>query len=400
MAQFWSNNYWHANYWGTEYWADVGSAASANYWSSGYWHPNYWDATYWANPVIITPVYWHPNYWGSTYWHPNYWANEATNTTTVSQSAAGTRTLAAFVPNVVIDTDIFPATATRTLSAFDPTTSADNTFTATTGSLTLAGINAQPDLAGYQEGSIDLSVYASSLFSFTEGANATLGTLNLTGNDAGIAVQSDVIVTVATTEALSLTALATSTSNPIVVQPGTAERSLSAYNAQTGIGTALTAGVGQRSLTGVQASVTGVNFDVGEVFARTGSRSLTGLSPDIAYDTVSRGGHFIPGLAGIRAGKKRKKSVREAARIVAETVSEVLEDEKREKPIQRVSRQRKAEIIDRSAEAFARENVFVGELAALERAAARMTTVALERRRKGMRDTDDDLILAAVSMML
>jgi len=103
-----------------------------------------------------------------------------------------------------------------------------------------------------------------------------------------------------------------------------------------------------------------------------GSEMVGDLTIAVTADVqVAAGGHFYPGLAGIRAGKRREpKAALEAVQAtIDETIAQVLEDEKRpQAPIQRVSRRRKADIIATAARQVADAGLVVGEIRAIERA--------------------------------
>ena len=115
----------------------------------------------------------------------------------------------------------------------------------------------------------------------------------------------------------------------------------------------------------------------------TGSLTITGHSPKVIGGEVKAdppsGGHFIPGLAGVRAGKKRPwEAKREAEAVIEDVIREVLEDDT--KPIKRVSRKRKSRIIELATDEIQRQSILLGDLYALERAVALLSKALLKRR--------------------
>lgn len=102
-----------------------------------------------------------------------------------------------------------------------------------------------------------------------------------------------------------------------------------------------------------------------------GSEMVGDLTILVTADaTVSAGGHFMPGLAGVRAGRRRStEAAREAVEeIIDEAIAEVLEDEKPpEARIQRVSRRRRSEIIDLAARQITETGALLGEVRAIAR---------------------------------
>lgn len=107
-----------------------------------------------------------------------------------------------------------------------------------------------------------------------------------------------------------------------------------------------------------------------------GSRGLYG---DFSGKAVTGGGHFLPGLAGVRAGKRKPRQALEVAeQVLDEVVVQVLDTP--EKPIQRVSRRLKSQIIEIATQRLLTERVLIGEIDAIDRAAARLAKLAIKRR--------------------
>lgn len=99
----------------------------------------------------------------------------------------------------------------------------------------------------------------------------------------------------------------------------------------------------------------------------------------ITADITAAGGHFIPGLAGVRAGKRKPQRALEVAeKVLDEVVSEVLDTP--EKPVERVSRRLKSRIIEIATQRLLSERVLIGEVDAIDRAAARLAKFAVKRR--------------------
>ena len=112
--------------------------------------------------------------------------------------------------------------------------------------------------------------------------------------------------------------------------------------------------------------------------------TATGTLTD-ASTAAASGGHFIPGLAGIRAGRKRipQAAVEAVEAEIDEAIAEVLEDEKRpNEPIQRVSRRRKYEIIELAASRIIENGFVLGEIKAVERAVDILARDRLAARRQ------------------
>ena len=105
---------------------------------------------------------------------------------------------------------------------------------------------------------------------------------------------------------------------------------------------------------------------------------LAGASP-LEAPTPAGGGHFLPGLAGVRAGKRKPREALEAAeQVLDEVVAQVLD--KPEKPVERVSRRMKSQIIEIATQRLLSERVLIGEIDAIDRAAANLAKLAIKRR--------------------
>lgn len=140
-------------------------------------------------------------------------------------------------------------------------------------------------------------------------------------------------------------------------------------NVKTAIGTARIAEITAASVVNRSYSVTG-SPQISQIEAE-GT-----VNEDV--DTVT-GGHFIPGLAGVRAGKKRPWEAKEQAEeVIEDVIREVLEDDT--KPIKRVSRKRKSRIIELATQEIQRQDVLRGDLYALEKAVADLSKILLQRR--------------------
>jgi hypothetical protein len=118
---------------------------------------------------------------------------------------------------------------------------------------------------------------------------------------------------------------------------------------------------------------------------------LAGASEtDVAIPAA--GGHFIPQMPGVVSGRRPKKALELAEEILDEVVAEVLDTP--EKPVQRVSRRMKSRIIEIATERLLSERVLIGEIDAIDRAAARLAKLAIKRRievRKVIPDNDQEL---------
>jgi len=91
------------------------------------------------------------------------------------------------------------------------------------------------------------------------------------------------------------------------------------------------------------------------------------------------GGHFLPGLAGVRAGKRKPQQALQAAeKVLDEVVAEVLDTP--ERPVERVSRRMKSQIIEIATQRLLSERVLIGEVDAIDRAAAKLAKLAVKRR--------------------
>jgi len=96
-------------------------------------------------------------------------------------------------------------------------------------------------------------------------------------------------------------------------------------------------------------------------------------------DVATGGGHFIPGLAGVRAGRRKpEKALDVAETILDEIVAEVLDTPK--KPVERVSRRLKSRIIEIATQRLLDERVLIGEINAIDRAAVSLAKLAIKRR--------------------
>lgn len=111
-----------------------------------------------------------------------------------------------------------------------------------------------------------------------------------------------------------------------------------------------------------------------------------------ASEQPSRGGHFLPGMVGVRAGRieKRKEAEEALEEIVEDTVSEVLEEspkleKPRRKPLKRVSEQRRRRIIQSAAQQALQDRILIGELQAVERGIEALVNRQLEARREALR---------------
>ncbi len=106
---------------------------------------------------------------------------------------------------------------------------------------------------------------------------------------------------------------------------------------------------------------------------------LAGASETDAIVTPVGGGHFLPGLAGVRAGKRKPQRALEVAeQVLDEVVAEVLDTP--ERPVERVSRRMKSRIIEIATQRLLSERVLIGEVDAIDRAAAKLAKFAVKRR--------------------
>jgi len=364
----------------------------AGYYHANYWHANYWHSNYWGVnvPASTDGDYWHTGYWHGDYWHGNFWANGGTSTLIVSQRRAQELVLTPFVLDVVTTLVVIPSTATRTLAGFAATVANSVTVTATTPTLTLTAIATTKDSGEFYEGDISFAVYASSAFDYTDVVGASLATLNLTGISPGVSVETgDVIVQVTSTPAMTLSALPTQTANPVVVSPITPSMTLTEFNVTTGFGTLVAAGVASRTLSTLQTNVTGVNADINEFAATRATMFLAVNNPEVisVEEEATVGGHFLPGLVGVRAGRKRtpKRVLEELEEIVEEVTAEILQEASK-KPIRRVSKARRSDILKQATERALSERVIIGEIEAVEKAVRSVTRRKLKQRRRAIQN--------------
>ena len=377
------------------------------YWSSNYWQANYWQANYWAVANVgASGSYWNTAFWNTNFWHPNFWAGDL-NVIQINVPAVATRVLSPQTPAIDISLTVSPPTATRTLTGLTADAANDVTVSATLETLTLTGINTTADPGEYYEGDVNITLLASSAFSWTDGVPCTLATKTLSGiNPAVTGGTGDVSVQVTSTPAKTLTPFVSTATNPVVVQPLTPSLTLTEFNVTTGFGTLVNAQAATRTLTPRQTNVTGTNADLNEFEATTGTLSLVANNPGVVGDSVAqaRGGHFIPGLAGISAGKRRDVDEvrREAKKAARKTVRRVLKDDT-DKPVQRVSRKKKDQIVEETAEAL--RDIVVGDVTAIDRAAMVLANEQLTERRQALREDkpfvpDSDEELTAIAMAL
>ena len=128
---------------------------------------------------------------------------------------------------------------------------------------------------------------------------------------------------------------------------------------------------------------------------------LAGASETDVPAIPAGGGHFLPGLAGVRAGKRKPQRALEVAeKVLDEVVAEVLDTPK--KPVERVSRRMKSRIIEIATQRLLSERVLIGEIDAIDRAAAKLAKLAIKRRIEIRKQPipDNDQELAAMMFRL
>lgn len=107
--------------------------------------------------------------------------------------------------------------------------------------------------------------------------------------------------------------------------------------------------------------------------------ALAGSLVDSGAPVAPSGGHFIPQMPGVVSGKRKpQKALEDAEDILDQVVAEVLDTPKR--PVQRVSRRMKSQIIEIATQRLLSERVLIGEIDAIDRAAARLAKLAIKRR--------------------
>jgi len=256
----------------------------SNYWHANYWHANHWHTDYWGEYVIVVSDgdYWGNTYWHTNYWHSGYWALLDENQITIEQPNAAEMTLTPYVVGIDISLELVPPTATMTLAGFTADVANDITVLATAPSMTLTAINTSFDSGETYVGDISYTVYVSSNFDFTDGMNCTTPGLTLTAISPGITVETgDVLVSVTSTPAMTLSALPTSTTNTVRVDANTPTMTLTGYNVVTGFGTVASATAPGLTMSTLQTNVTGTNADLNEFEATKPALTLAAFNPNI-----------------------------------------------------------------------------------------------------------------------
>ena len=201
------------------------------------------------------------------------------------------------------------------------------------------------------------------------------GTRSLYGDFSGKQNQINVSASV---DALILTEFQASIAVDVNVSAGVQNLVLSEFQAGIANDVIISASTDALTLTEFVADIE-ITGDV-NVSATRDALVLTEFSASILAPIVgSAGGHFIPGLAGVRSGKRKPSKALEAAtEILDQVVAEVLDTP--EKPVKRVSRRLKSQIIEIATRRLLDERVLIGEIDALDRAAASLAKLAIKRR--------------------
>ena len=373
------------------------------HWFANHWFANHWFANHWPEPGEQYG-HWFEQHWLNQHWFANHWFKAAQSGLVINVPAAATRVLSAQVPSIDISLEVRPGTAQRTLTPLQAAAANNVTVTNTLATRKLTGININADPGEYYEGDINFVLLASSAFSWTDGIPATTGSKTLTSiNPAVTGGTGDVAVQITSTPAKTLTPFVSTARNPVVIRPLTPAKTLTEFNVTTGFGTLVNAQVASKTVTPRQTNVIATGADINEIEATRGTLSLASNNPTVISLTKKPGGHFIPGLAGISAGKRNVDEAERAAKKAArETVRKVLKDDT-DQPVQRVSRARKDRIVAETANAL--REIVVGDVTAIDRAAMVLADEQLAERRQALREDkpfvpDSDEELAAIAMAL
>ena len=262
-----------------------------SYWGSGYWHANYWHADFWGE--YVDPAqgeYWHTNYWHANYWATGYWVEGSGVTTNVNQTSAPQMTMIEQRHSLDITAEINTTTPTMTLSGLQAAASNDVTVSqVSTPTMTLTGINASSDTGTYYVADINVAVFMSSAFTFTESVVvAAPTTMTMTANQAAVQVGDAVTVGITSTPTMTMTAQNAQATNHVVVMPVTPSMTMSSLNVQTGFGTIAEATAPSMTMTTLQTNVTGTNADLNEMDATFDTMMMSGLNVEVVAATASR----------------------------------------------------------------------------------------------------------------
>jgi len=252
---------------------------AVTYWHANYWHANYWHADYWTEDSIgVTGDYWHLNYWHSNYWHANYWAEGDSGA--IFQSAAGVRTLSPFNPMIGTGPSIQATTPTLSLTALNTATANNYSFEATLPTRTLTSFNPQVDNAGYQQGDVSFTVFASSNIGWTDTVSATAPDRTLTAPFHAVDTGTNVTINVQQSPNRTLVSLPHSVTNNVSLTLIAPVKQLTGFNVTTGTGLVISASLPTRTVTARQPNLVAVG-QISNINVSAPIRALTALELEV-----------------------------------------------------------------------------------------------------------------------
>jgi len=263
-----------------------------NYWHSGYWQANYWHSDYWGEFAAPSNVgdYWGANYWHTNYWASGYWAFVEGFTTTISQTSSPVMTMIG--QPVTIDISLFVATTTPTMTMTGQAVDASNDVTVeqvSTPTMTMTGVGISADAGEYYVADIGITVFMASNFDFTDTINASSpSTMTMSGNMANIEEGGALVVGVTSTPGMTMSALPTAVSNPVVIMPLTPTMAMTGFDVATGFGTLITATSESMAMSTLQTNVSGES-DVNELDVTFDTMIMSELNASVLGTNVSTG---------------------------------------------------------------------------------------------------------------
>lgn len=235
------------------------AAGGAGYFGSNYWASNYWATDYWAEEGAAFGGFWADRYWAADYWAANYWALPSGGIGEVLVTDDAKLTLNDYVVSIKAGPDILSTTEVLALTSFDTDSNVNVDPPINTPALTLTAISLGVGTSGYVLGDIQLQFLPNSTITITEGMvpdtlDRSLLAYHPTTNAAG-----DLDIGIGPPAHLALDAFDVIANNNVIIEPLPQSLTLTEYDSPAaGIGWLIQFATQSRSLTGIQASITGI----------------------------------------------------------------------------------------------------------------------------------------------